>query len=66
MGYGTKIGGLKAAKTNKKKYGKDFYKEIGRKGGLKSRGGGFASMTTEQVRAAGSKGGKARARKVAK
>ena len=30
---GTKAGGQKAAATNKTKYGKDFYAEIGRKGG---------------------------------
>ena len=30
---GTKAGGLKAAKTNKEKYGENWYKEIGSKGG---------------------------------
>lgn len=35
-------GGIKAAATNKKKYGRDFYKKIGQMGGEKSRGGGFA------------------------
>lgn len=30
---GTKAGGQKAAATTKKKYGKGFYAEIGRKGG---------------------------------
>ena len=30
---GTKAGGLKAAATNKSKYGKEFYARIGRKGG---------------------------------
>lgn len=34
--------GKKAENTNKKLYGADFYKTIGRAGGLKSRGGGFA------------------------
>lgn len=33
---GTKIGGQKAAATNKRKHGSDFYSRIGRKGGLKS------------------------------
>lgn len=33
---GTKIGGQKAAATNKAKYGKEFYSNIGRKGGSKS------------------------------
>ena len=32
---GTKAGGLKAARTNKEKYGDDFYREMGRKGGQK-------------------------------
>lgn len=40
---GSKVGGLRAADTNKKRHGKNFYAEIGRKGGLKSRKGGFAS-----------------------
>ena len=30
---GTKIGGMKAAATNKKRYGKGFYAKIGRIGG---------------------------------
>lgn len=30
---GNRVGGLKAAKTNLDKYGKDFYKNIGAKGG---------------------------------
>lgn len=55
---GTQIGGKAAAETNKKKYGDDFYKKIGAKGGLKSRGGGFAAATPEQVREWGRKGGK--------
>ena len=38
---GTKEGGLRAARTNKKRYGAEFYPMIGRMGGLKSRGGGF-------------------------
>ena len=33
---GTKNGGVKAAETNKKRYGKDFYKKIGAKGGVKT------------------------------
>lgn len=41
---GTKDGGRKAALTNKLKHGEDFYKNIGRKGGKKSNGGGFASL----------------------
>ena len=38
---GTLEGGRKAAETNKKKYGEDFYRNIGAKGGGKSRTGGF-------------------------
>lgn len=63
---GTKIGGLKAAKSNKKKYGKDFYKRIGAVGGVLSRGGGFATDKVgkdgltgpERARIAGAKGGR--------
>lgn len=40
---GTKSGGRRAAATNKEKYGKDFYAEIGRKGGRNGHKGGFAS-----------------------
>lgn len=38
---GTKEGGKKAAQTNLLKHGKDFYREIGRKGGKKGHTGGF-------------------------
>ena len=55
---GVRAGGLKAAKTNKERHGADFYVKIGRAGGLKSRGGGFASSHERAVRA-GRKGGKA-------
>ena len=40
---GTKMGGAKAASTNKNKYGKDFYARIGSMGGKLGRTGGFAS-----------------------
>lgn len=40
---GTKAGGLKAAATNKKRHGDDFYSRIGKKGGLLGTTGGFAS-----------------------
>lgn len=40
---GTKIGGQKAAATNKEKYGKDFYARIGKKGGENGHTGGFAA-----------------------
>lgn len=62
---GTRRGGLKAAQTNKKRYGDNFYRTIGRPGGLISRGGGFATEKvgtdgltgTERARVVGSKGG---------
>lgn len=38
----TPEGAKQAAKTNKEKYGDNFYSKIGRLGGIKSRGGGFA------------------------
>lgn len=56
---GTKIGGLRAAETNKKRYGNDMYVVIGRAGGLKSRGGGFAK-NHELAKKAGTLGGKRR------
>lgn len=54
---GTKAGGQKAASTNKTKYGKDFYAEIGRKGGRNGHTGGFAA-NPELAREAGRKGGR--------
>lgn len=63
---GTKFGGELAAKTNKKRYGKDFYERIGAMGGKISKGGGFAA-NPELARIAGRKGGKAsRKRKATK
>ncbi len=63
---GTKIGGRKAAATNKAKYGSSFYASIGAKGGTKSKTGGFASdklgvdglTGRERARIAGSRGGR--------
>jgi hypothetical protein len=63
---GTVTGGVKTAETNKKKYGADYYRNIGRLGGSKSRGGGFASDKVgedgltglERARICGAKGGK--------
>lgn len=54
---GTKTGGKAAAKTNKTRYGKDFYARIGAVGGKKGTTGGFAA-NRELARAAGAKGGK--------
>lgn len=54
---GTKLGGLKAAETNKKRHGEDFYKKIGAKGGHNGHTGGFAANPT-LARLAGSKGGR--------
>lgn len=54
---GTKVGGTKAAATNKAKHGKDFYARIGAKGGKIGRTGGFAA-NPELARIAGAKGGK--------
>lgn len=54
---GTSIGGIKAAITNKAKHGEDFYVRMGRLGGAKSRGGGFAA-NRELAREAGRKGGR--------
>lgn len=68
---GTKIGGLKAAKTNKKKYGKGFYAIIGAKGGANGHTGGFGSAKRgsdgltgrERARIAGIKGGRKSSRR---
>jgi general stress protein YciG len=54
---GTKKGGKKAGNTNKKKYGKNFYAEIGAKGGKLGKTGGFYG-NSERARIAGAKGGK--------
>lgn len=63
---GTMDGGRKAAETNKKKYGKEFYALIGAMGGSRSVNGGFASDKVgkdgltgrERAKIAGQKGGK--------
>lgn len=63
---GTKAGGAKAAKTNMKRHGRDFYARIGAKGGRSGNTGGFASEEKgedgltgpERARIAGAKGGK--------
>ena len=53
---GTLEGGKAAAKTNKEKYGDDFYRIIGSKGGKLGRTGGFFA-NRELARLAGAKGG---------
>ena len=62
---GTKIGGTKAAITNKKKHGADFYARIGRKGGKNGHTGGFAA-NPDLAREAGRKGGKISKRSMSK
>jgi len=54
---GTKAGGVKAAATNKARHGKDFYANIGAKGGRNGHTGGFAA-NRELARVAGAKGGR--------
>lgn len=54
---GTKQGGLKAAATNKARYGAEFYSRIGRKGGQNGHTGGFATNKA-LARIAGAKGGR--------
>lgn len=54
---GTKAGGIKAAATNKAKYGEDFYRELGRKGGRNGHTGGFAA-NPELAKIAGALGGR--------
>lgn len=68
---GTVSGGKKAAQKNIELHGKDFYKEIGRKGGKRSTTGGFASQKVgkdgltglERARLVGAKGGSKSRRK---
>lgn len=63
---GNPTGGQRAAQTNKEKYGSDFYKKIGAKGGAKGHTGGFASQHVgadgltgrERARIVGSQGGR--------
>lgn len=61
---GTKNGGVKAAITNKQRYGMNFYENIGRAGGTKSRNGGFAKNRALAVEA-GRRGGLASRRRKA-
>lgn len=54
---GTKAGGLKAAAANKEKYGENFYRKIGAKGGRNGHTGGFAANPA-LASVAGAKGGR--------
>lgn len=54
---GSHAGGVKAAETNKKLHGANFYAEIGRKGGRNGHTGGFAA-NPELAKIAGAKGGR--------
>lgn len=53
---GTKEGGRKAATTNKLKHGEDFYKSIGKRGGMNGHTGGFYA-NRELAKEAGKLGG---------
>ncbi|HEY5550028.1 MAG TPA: hypothetical protein VIK37_02415 [Candidatus Saccharimonadales bacterium] len=53
---GTRLGGAKAAATNKTKYGRDFYARIGAMGGRAGHTGGFYA-NRNLARIAGRKGG---------
>lgn len=71
---GNKVGGLKVAQTNKRKYGDDYYVNIGRIGGKASNNGGFGSSKIgkdgltgkERARLAGAVGGSRSKRKTTK
>ena len=54
---GTETGGRKARDTNRARYGKDYYKVIGAKGGKIGRTGGFYA-NRELARRAGAIGGR--------
>lgn len=60
---GTKAGGLKAAATNKARYGNNWYAKIGASGGRNGHTGGFSTMDEETgeyllAKRAGAIGGK--------
>ena len=55
---GTKVGGIKAAQTNKERHGEDYFVKVGRLGGIKKGvRKGFAT-NPELAKIAGRKGGK--------
>lgn len=53
---GNKLGGAKASQRNKELYGEDFYRNIGKKGGLRKVPKGFA-LNPELAVSAGRLGG---------
>lgn len=55
---GTREGALKAAATNRARYGEKYYAEIGRKGGSASTPHGGFGFSHERAVEAGRKGGK--------
>jgi hypothetical protein len=48
---GTKLGGIAAAKKNMATHGKDFYAQIGARGGKRGKTGGFAAGEEGRARA---------------
>lgn len=54
---GNRAGGLRAAETVKAKFGENYFREIGRRGGKAGHTGGFCGNHELAVRA-GRKGGK--------
>lgn len=63
---GTYAGGLKTAETNKLKYGQDFYRRIGAKGGKKTGMKGFAlnpKLASEAGKIGGSRSKRGKAAK---
>ena len=56
---GTIVGGKKACETNKEKYGEDFYKNLGQKGGkAEHKKPRWFQLHPELARKAGAVGGK--------
>ena len=60
---GTKGGGLKAANTNKERYGEEFYKKIGSKGGATPHVSRPFQKGGELAKRAGALGGRKSTRK---
>lgn len=59
----TPEGARKAAKTQRKKYGKDHFKRIGAKGGRASKEGYFSRVSKKQLTKISRSGGHAKAKK---